>query len=92
MSDIGVDQVIFIQQAGRNRHADICDSLELFASEVMPEFIADDAGREQRKTEALAPFVEAALGRKHWMRPLADDEIPVVKASVAKAQTSGRLA
>ena len=40
----------------------------------------------------LAPFVEAALARKQWMQPLADDEIPVVRASVAKAQTAGRLA
>ena len=34
----GVDQVIFVSQAGRNRHEHICESLELFASEVMPEF------------------------------------------------------
>ena len=41
MRDVGVDQVIFIQQAGRNRHADICSSLELFAAEVLPEFAAE---------------------------------------------------
>src|SRR5215467_11248479 len=35
---VGVDQVIFVSQAGRNRHEDICESLELFAKEVMPEF------------------------------------------------------
>ena len=92
MREIGVDQIIFIQQAGRNRHEHICDSLELFAAEVMPEFVADEAERERRKAADLAPFVEAALARKTWMRPLADDEIPVVKASVAKAQTAGRLA
>jgi alkanesulfonate monooxygenase SsuD/methylene tetrahydromethanopterin reductase-like flavin-dependent oxidoreductase (luciferase family) len=91
MRDIGVDQMIFIQQAGRNRHPDICASLELFGAEVLPHF-ADDAERQQRKAEALAPFIAAALARKQWMRPLADDEIPVVKASVAKAQTSGSLA
>src|SRR5690606_23373841 len=34
----GVDQVTFIQQAGRNRHEHICEALELFAAEVMPEF------------------------------------------------------
>lgn len=91
MRDVGVDQIIFIQQAGRNRHADICSSLELFASEVMPEFVADESARQQRKATELAPYVEAALARKQWMQPLADDEIPVVKASVAKAQTSGSL-
>ena len=33
-----VDQVILLNQAGKNTHEDICDSLELFAKEVMPEF------------------------------------------------------
>jgi hypothetical protein len=91
MLDVGVDQVIFIQQAGRNRHEDICSSLELFAAEVMPEFAAGEVDRQLRKAEELAPFVEAALARKTWMQPLADADIPVVRASVAKAQTSGSL-
>jgi alkanesulfonate monooxygenase SsuD/methylene tetrahydromethanopterin reductase-like flavin-dependent oxidoreductase (luciferase family) len=91
MEGAGVDQVIFIQQAGRNQHADICASLELFAADVMPEFHADEATRQRRKSADLAPYVESALARKSWMRPLADDEIPVVRASVAKAQTSGSL-
>ena len=30
-----IDQVILLNQAGRNSHQDICDSLELFAEEVM---------------------------------------------------------
>lgn len=85
MSAAGVDQVIFIQQAGRNTHADICSSLQLFAAEVMPEFHAGEAERLAAKELALGPYVAAALGRKHWMAPLADDEIPVVRASVAKA-------
>ncbi len=33
---IGVDQMIFVMQAGRNRHEHICESMELFAREVMP--------------------------------------------------------
>jgi alkanesulfonate monooxygenase SsuD/methylene tetrahydromethanopterin reductase-like flavin-dependent oxidoreductase (luciferase family) len=36
----GVDQVILLNQAGRTTHADICRSLELFARDVMPEFLA----------------------------------------------------
>ena len=36
----GVDQLIFVMQAGRNRHEHICESIELFAAEVMPEFAA----------------------------------------------------
>ncbi|MPY93350.1 MAG: LLM class flavin-dependent oxidoreductase [Acidimicrobiia bacterium] len=84
--DVGVDQVIFLQQGGKNRHEHICESLELFAAEVLPEFAARRDEREARKAEALAPAVEAALARKDWMTPLADDEIPPVKAAVAKAQ------
>ncbi len=33
-----VDQVILLNQAGNNTHEDICESLDLFAREVMPEF------------------------------------------------------
>lgn len=84
----GVDQVIFMQQAGRNRHEDICASLELFAAEVMPEFKAEVAARDERKARELGPHIEAALARKVRMKPLADDEIPVVRASVAKAQVN----
>jgi alkanesulfonate monooxygenase SsuD/methylene tetrahydromethanopterin reductase-like flavin-dependent oxidoreductase (luciferase family) len=87
----GVDQVIFMQQAGRNRHDHICESLELFAAEVMPEFKADAAAREAHKAEELAPHIAAALKRKSWMKPLAEHEIPVVKASVDKAQISRAL-
>jgi alkanesulfonate monooxygenase SsuD/methylene tetrahydromethanopterin reductase-like flavin-dependent oxidoreductase (luciferase family) len=35
-----IDQVVLLNQAGRNTHEHICESLELFASEVMPEFQA----------------------------------------------------
>jgi len=84
--EAGVDQVIFLQQAGRNTHQQICESLTLFASAVMPSFKAEAAERERRKAEDLAPAVAAALKRKAWMQPLADNEIPVVRASVARAQ------
>jgi hypothetical protein len=33
--------VILLNQAGKNSHEHICDSLELFAKEVMPEFRED---------------------------------------------------
>ena len=84
----GVDQVIFMQQAGRNKHEHICQSLELFAKEVMPEFKAELAAREAKKQAELAPYIEAALKRKNWMKPLEDHEIPVVQASVKKAQVN----
>ena len=85
-SDSGIDQVIFLQQAGRNRHEHICESLELFAAEVMGEFKAEVAAREAKKAVELAPYIAAAMARKKFMKPLGDDEIPVVKASVQRAQ------
>ncbi|MEA2921470.1 MAG: hypothetical protein QOF07_1433 [Bradyrhizobium sp.] len=33
--------MILLNQAGKNSHEHICDSLELFAREVMPEFQTD---------------------------------------------------
>ena len=36
--EAGVDQVIFVSQAGKNRHEHIMESLELFGREVLPEF------------------------------------------------------
>ena len=84
--EAGVDQVIFLQQAGRNKHEHICESLELFAAEVMGEFKAEVAARENKKALELAPYIAAAMARKKFMKPLSDDEIPVVKASVQRAQ------
>jgi alkanesulfonate monooxygenase SsuD/methylene tetrahydromethanopterin reductase-like flavin-dependent oxidoreductase (luciferase family) len=92
MSDVGVDQVIFIQQAGRNRHDDICSSLELFATDVLPEFAAVEPERQARKHAELEPYVAAALARKQWMQPIAEEDIPTVEAAVARAQTGGHLA
>lgn len=80
----GVDQIILLQQAGRNRHEHICESMELLAREVLPEFAPKATERERRKAEELAPFIEKALARKKRMPPLADSDIPVVPAAVAK--------
>jgi alkanesulfonate monooxygenase SsuD/methylene tetrahydromethanopterin reductase-like flavin-dependent oxidoreductase (luciferase family) len=79
--DAGVDQIIFLQQGGRNRHEHICESLELFGSAVLPEFMPGRAEREAKKARELAPYIEKALQRKKFMRPLSDEEIPIVEAS-----------
>ena len=78
--DNGVDQTIFIQQGGKNRHEHICESLELFARDVMPEFKERDAARQARKLEELAPYIEAAFERKKAMPPLAERDIPTYEA------------
>ncbi len=75
-----VDQVTFIQQAGRNKHEHICESLEIFAKEVMPEFKDRAEERERQKMEELAPYLEQAMERKIAMRELKDEEIPTYVA------------
>jgi alkanesulfonate monooxygenase SsuD/methylene tetrahydromethanopterin reductase-like flavin-dependent oxidoreductase (luciferase family) len=85
MQEAGVDQVVFLQQAGRNTNQNICESLELFARTVMPQFSQDVAAREARKQAELAPYIEAAMQRKQFMPALAEHEVPVVKAAVKTA-------
>jgi hypothetical protein len=60
----GVDQVIFVSQAGRNRHEHICESMQLFAAEVMPEFAERDEAARRGRDERLGEAIEAALGRR----------------------------
>jgi alkanesulfonate monooxygenase SsuD/methylene tetrahydromethanopterin reductase-like flavin-dependent oxidoreductase (luciferase family) len=50
----GIDQVVLLNQAGQNTHEDICASLELFASEVMPEFHALEPAHQEWKADVLA--------------------------------------
>jgi alkanesulfonate monooxygenase SsuD/methylene tetrahydromethanopterin reductase-like flavin-dependent oxidoreductase (luciferase family) len=82
--DAGVDQIILLQQAGRNRHDHICESLHILARDVLPEFAAQAPDREARKAAELAPYMAQALARKQRMAPLKEADIPVVRASVAK--------
>ena len=57
-----VDQVILLNQAGRNTHADICSSLELFAAEVMPEFVERHGEHEEWKQQVLNGEIELVVG------------------------------
>jgi alkanesulfonate monooxygenase SsuD/methylene tetrahydromethanopterin reductase-like flavin-dependent oxidoreductase (luciferase family) len=66
----GVDQVIFVLQAGLNKHEHICESLELIGSKVIPEFADGRAEREQAKSARLAPAIQAALARREPAREL----------------------
>ena len=49
-----VDQVILLNQAGKTTHKAICNSLELFAKEVMPEFHALTPSHETWKSDVLS--------------------------------------
>ena len=86
----GVDQVVFVLQAGRNRHEHICESLELFGAEVLPEFAeradAVDAARRARLAEAI----DAALLRRDPPRVAANDYAVAPTASGPPAGRAGR--
>ena len=69
----GVDQLVFVSQAGRNRHEHVCESLELFAREVMPEFHDRAEAQESAKARRLEPVVAAALARRPPRRSLPAD-------------------
>lgn len=49
-----IDQIILLNQAGKNTHEDICSSLELFAGEVMPEFHAMEPDHQEWKRAVMA--------------------------------------
>ena len=53
-AESNVDQVILLNQAGRNRHEDIMSSLQLFADEVMPEFHAMEPAHAEWKQAVLS--------------------------------------
>jgi hypothetical protein len=53
-----IDQVILLNQAGKNTHEHICESLELFAREVMPEFHANIPAQDEWKKQVMAGEVE----------------------------------
>jgi|CXWL01.1.fsa_nt_gi alkanesulfonate monooxygenase SsuD/methylene tetrahydromethanopterin reductase-like flavin-dependent oxidoreductase (luciferase family) len=90
-SDAGVDQAVFIQQGGNNLHENICEDLELFAKDVMPEFKEKEEARQRKKNEELAPYIEKAMARKEGMKALKDEEIPSFESygfSIAEMDTS----
>ena len=85
---VGIDQVIFVMQAGKNRHEHICESLELFASEVLPRFADGREKAEAAKADRLAAAVEAALARRAPARSLGQPYTIDEAAEVAAASRS----
>ncbi len=72
--DAGVDQLIFVMQAGKNQHEHICESIEMFGKEIMPEFKDRDDKLVAAKMTRLAPAIDKAMARKIDSAPaLADD-------------------
>jgi alkanesulfonate monooxygenase SsuD/methylene tetrahydromethanopterin reductase-like flavin-dependent oxidoreductase (luciferase family) len=92
--DVGVDQVIFIQQAGNNRHEDICASMQLFAERLLPEFEARHPAAANEKATRLAPAIERARAKIVPPVPMSEvepvDAYPVMVEKLgAQARTGG---
>jgi alkanesulfonate monooxygenase SsuD/methylene tetrahydromethanopterin reductase-like flavin-dependent oxidoreductase (luciferase family) len=90
--EAGVDQVIFVLQAGRNRHEHIMESLELFGTEILPEFAERDHAAVQEKAKRMEPIVEAALARRQYEpRDLGDYSFPAIPRRWAAATGSEEM-
>jgi alkanesulfonate monooxygenase SsuD/methylene tetrahydromethanopterin reductase-like flavin-dependent oxidoreductase (luciferase family) len=85
---VGVDQVIFVSQAGPNRHEHICESLELFAAEVVPRFAERAEEREREKGDRLAEAIELALARREPARTADPDYVVKPDSEPAPATTT----
>ena len=85
----GVDQVIFVLQAGRNKHEHVCESIELFASKVMPKFAAQADARDAAKRERLAEVCEQALERRPPARAAQPDYVVTVRDEGPRGRSSG---
>ena len=89
--EIGVDQTIFIQQGGNNRHEHICESLELFAGRVMPEFKARHEARaaaQGRGARAVHRARDARASRRSSTRRRSSRSSPTRCSCPASASTS----
>jgi alkanesulfonate monooxygenase SsuD/methylene tetrahydromethanopterin reductase-like flavin-dependent oxidoreductase (luciferase family) len=89
--DIGLDQIIFVQQVGRNQHEHICEALELFGDTLLPSFKEREEKRQKAKMAELAPYIEAALARKQRMADVPREQIPTVKAAGKRRIESGEV-
>ncbi len=72
--DAGVDQMIFVMQAGKNRHEHIMESIELFGREVLPEFAERDVAYRAKKMKELEPIIEMVMKRKRYDVPKMPDD------------------
>lgn len=92
LENAGVDQLILLQQSGNYRHEHICESMELFAKEVLPQFKDRETIHEREKFNQLAPFL--ALAQNNIQRLENMKEVPPVPAFPvlwgAKSQDNGQ--
>jgi alkanesulfonate monooxygenase SsuD/methylene tetrahydromethanopterin reductase-like flavin-dependent oxidoreductase (luciferase family) len=60
----GVDQVLFLSQAGKIPHELLMSSIDLFGREVLPEIKERDHKRARQKAELIERLSEKAMKRK----------------------------
>jgi alkanesulfonate monooxygenase SsuD/methylene tetrahydromethanopterin reductase-like flavin-dependent oxidoreductase (luciferase family) len=87
----GVDQVILVAQAGPNRHEDVCEAIELFAKEVLPEFAGRAEEQEAAKRERLAEATERALARRPPARVFDRDYLITPQGEPSSARLPGAV-
>jgi len=89
-AESNVDQIILLNQAGRNRHDHICESLEMFAEHVMPEFHAMEPDHQAWKLGVLNGDIELAEIDTSAYNPVSMQS-PEWKQAVAQGRASGSL-
>jgi alkanesulfonate monooxygenase SsuD/methylene tetrahydromethanopterin reductase-like flavin-dependent oxidoreductase (luciferase family)/putative sterol carrier protein len=87
----GVDQVIFVQQAGPNKHEHVCESLELFGAQVLPHFTDGREEAEAAKRERLAEACERALARRAPARTADLSYVITPQGESGPAAANGRV-
>ena len=90
----GVDQIIFVMQAGRNEHEHIMESIEMFGREVLPEFIERDGPAVAAKANRMQPIIEAAMARKAAIETphdIGDYSFPAIPRQWADTTHDGQI-
>jgi alkanesulfonate monooxygenase SsuD/methylene tetrahydromethanopterin reductase-like flavin-dependent oxidoreductase (luciferase family) len=87
--DCGVDQIIFVSQAGKNKHEHIMESLELFGREVLPEFMDRDEAATKAKASRMEPIIEKVMARKVDAAPKVPDDYVMPAMPRAWADQTG---
>ena len=89
---VGVDQLILVSQAGKNKHEDIMESLELFGRKVLPEFKERDEKLQVEKAKRLGPMIEKVMSRKrpddHPPLPSEDYSFPAIPRAMLERSGS----
>jgi alkanesulfonate monooxygenase SsuD/methylene tetrahydromethanopterin reductase-like flavin-dependent oxidoreductase (luciferase family) len=86
--DSGVDQLIFVLQSGNNQHEHICEAIELFGKEVLPEFKDRDDKLVAAKMKRLEPILDKAMARRVDNAPKMDDDYSMKAIPLAMIEAS----